>query len=167
MRKFEKVFGFTLMKIAALIRPRFGTKLALFFYSRWGMNFEGVPNYISTGSWFDGSDYSRITLGHACTISSGVSFLTHDWALHTIAKEFGVFTEKPLGIHLKISVGANSFVGRGCILLPGAQVGDGVLIGAGSVVRGIVPNHSIVVGNPAQVIGNSQEYLNKKMASIS
>lgn len=35
--------------------------------------------------------------------------------------------------------------------LPGAQIGNGNIIGAGAVVRGQVPDHAIVTGNPGKV----------------
>lgn len=44
------------------------------------------------------------------------------------------------------SVGANSTI------LPGITVGEGAMIGAGSVVTRDVPPHALVVGNPARVI---------------
>ena len=122
------------------------------------MRFEGRPNYISSKAWFDGTDYSRITLGAGCTISSNVSFLTHDWSLHTIAKSFGVFEDIPSGRHGPISIGENSFIGRGVILLPNSSVGRGSIVGAGAVVRGIVPENSIYIGNPGSVVSGTEEY---------
>ncbi|MEM7711786.1 MAG: antibiotic acetyltransferase, partial [Pseudomonadota bacterium] len=35
---------------------------------------------------------------------------------------------------------------------PGAQIGDGAVIGAGAVVRGTVPDYAVVAGNPATVV---------------
>ena len=40
----------------------------------------------------------------------------------------------------------------GAMILPGVQVGDGVVIGAGSVVVRDVEDYAIVVGNPAQKV---------------
>lgn len=45
------------------------------------------------------------------------------------------------------SIGANSTI------LPGITVGAGAMIGAGSVVLRSVPPNSIVVGNPARIVG--------------
>lgn len=160
--KIEKVCGFLLMKLLSPIRPRWSTKAALFLYARWGMNLKGTPNYISSSCWFDGSDYSRITLGEGCTISSNVSFLTHDWSLHTIGRSLGVITEKPIGRHGDITIGDYAFIGRGSILMPNVVIGKGSVVGAGSVVRGVVPDYSIVVGNPSKIIGRSDEYFSKK-----
>lgn len=51
-----------------------------------------------------------------------------------------------------IVVGDGSFIGIGSVILPGARIGRGVMVGAGSVVRGEVPDHTVVVGNPARVV---------------
>jgi len=51
-----------------------------------------------------------------------------------------------------VRVGAGSWLGHGAIVLPGADIGEHVVIGAGSVVTGEVPSFSVAVGNPAQVI---------------
>ncbi|MBV8491180.1 MAG: N-acetyltransferase [Candidatus Eremiobacteraeota bacterium] len=44
-------------------------------------------------------------------------------------------------------------IGSGVTLLPGITIGEGALVGAGSVVTRDVPDHAIVVGNPARIIG--------------
>ena len=44
-------------------------------------------------------------------------------------------------------------IGAGAILLPGVEIGNFALIGAGSVVTRNVPAHQVVVGNPARAIG--------------
>ncbi len=60
-------------------------------------------------------------------------------------------------------------VGMGAILMDHVQVGEDVIIGAGSVLlEGFqVPDRSVVVGVPAQVIGEvSQEAMNKKRMGV-
>lgn len=44
-------------------------------------------------------------------------------------------------------------VGGGSVLLPGVTIGEGALVGAGSVVTTDVAPRTIVAGNPARVIG--------------
>jgi acetyltransferase-like isoleucine patch superfamily enzyme len=51
-----------------------------------------------------------------------------------------------------VSIGAGSWLGHGSIVLPGAQIGRHVVIGAGSVVTGAIPDFSVAVGNPARVV---------------
>ena len=46
----------------------------------------------------------------------------------------------------------NSHVGSNSVILPGVHIGEGVQIGAGSVVTKNIPSYSVVVGNPARVI---------------
>ncbi|MSY06616.1 MAG: acyltransferase, partial [Actinobacteria bacterium] len=51
-----------------------------------------------------------------------------------------------------VSIGAGSWLGHGTIVLPGAHIGEHVVIGAGSVVTGVIPDRCVAVGNPARVI---------------
>lgn len=49
-------------------------------------------------------------------------------------------------------IGNDVWIGQGARLLPGTQVGDGVIIGAGAVVAGQVPDYLVLAGNPARVM---------------
>lgn len=51
-----------------------------------------------------------------------------------------------------IRIGHRVWLGAGSVVLDGADIGDDVLVSAGSVVSGSVPPRSIVQGNPAKVI---------------
>ena len=53
---------------------------------------------------------------------------------------------------LKTRVGRGASIGSSVTLLGGVAVGDGALVGAGSVVVRDVPSHTIVAGNPARII---------------
>ena len=44
------------------------------------------------------------------------------------------------------------WLGEGVCVLPGAHIGHGTVIGAGSVVTGTIPPESVAVGAPARVI---------------
>lgn len=57
-----------------------------------------------------------------------------------------------LGAHQPVRIGSGSWIGHGAIVLPGTEIGRNVVVGAGSVVRGTVPDHSVVVGVPARVV---------------
>jgi acetyltransferase-like isoleucine patch superfamily enzyme len=54
---------------------------------------------------------------------------------------------------LKTKVGRGASLGAGCIILPGLNIGNYALVGAGAVVRREVPAHAIVVGNPGTLVG--------------
>ncbi|MEH6582660.1 MAG: DapH/DapD/GlmU-related protein [Halioglobus sp.] len=51
-----------------------------------------------------------------------------------------------------IRVGDNVWIGASAIILPGVSIGDGAVVGAGSVVTRDVPENTVAVGNPARVI---------------
>lgn len=50
-----------------------------------------------------------------------------------------------------ITIGDNCWLGGGVIVCPGVRIGDGAIIGAGSVVTRDIPANSVAVGNPARV----------------
>ena len=51
-----------------------------------------------------------------------------------------------------VKIGNHVWLCEGCTIMPGAKIGDGSIIGAGSVVYGHIPPYSLVSGNPAKVI---------------
>lgn len=51
-----------------------------------------------------------------------------------------------------ISIGKDCWIGMGTVILPGVSIGDGVVIGAGSVVTRDLPSYTVAVGNPCKVI---------------
>jgi acetyltransferase-like isoleucine patch superfamily enzyme len=54
------------------------------------------------------------------------------------------WTEQP------VEIGVDCWIGMGACVLPGARVGDGCIVGAGSVVVGELEGNCIAVGNPAR-----------------
>ncbi len=51
-----------------------------------------------------------------------------------------------------VKIGNHVWLCEGCTIMPGAKIGDGAIVGAGSVVYGHVPANSLVSGNPAKVV---------------
>lgn len=51
-----------------------------------------------------------------------------------------------------IIIGNDCWIGRRVIIMPGVNVGDGAIIGAGAVVTKDVPPYAIVGGVPAKII---------------
>jgi maltose O-acetyltransferase len=51
---------------------------------------------------------------------------------------------------LPVTIGKGAWIGVGSILLPGAEVGEGAVVAAGSVVRGRVPPRELWGGVPAR-----------------
>lgn len=51
-----------------------------------------------------------------------------------------------------VEIGNFVWMGSRVTVLPGAKIGEGVVIQAGSVVHGQIPDYAVVGGNPAKVI---------------
>ena len=51
-----------------------------------------------------------------------------------------------------VRIGSGSWLGHGTVVLPGADIGEHVVIGANSVVTGSIPSFSVAVGAPARVV---------------
>ena len=108
--------------------------------------------YIGGGCHFDLGFLPLISIGDDATISPGVRIIAHDASMR-----------HPTGHALiaRVHIGKRVYIGAGAILLPGVSLGQDTIVGAGAVVRGDVPPGSLVVGNPAQVVGSVEEFANR------
>ena len=64
-----------------------------------------------------------------------------------------------------VNIGKNCWIGEKVIILPGVNVGNNSIIGAGSVVTRSIPDNCIAVGNPARVI-KKYNFSNNKWEKI-
>ena len=98
-----------------------------------------------------------ITIGDYCKITSGVRILAHDYSYSVLRR---VYHDIPKKAAMTV-IGNNVFIGVDSIILNGAQIGDNVIIGAGSVVSGVVPSNQVWGGNPAKFICDLDKYYEK------
>lgn len=163
IRKSSKAAWFLVIAMLGNLRPSAASRLAIRFYRRRGMNFEGDPTFVSSRAWFDSScNYSLITLSAGCNVSQDVRVLTHDWSPYCVLASLGRAQTTPIGRLQPVHIGAHAFIGLGAIVMPGATIGRGAVVGAGAVVRGDVPDYAIVIGNPAAIIGDARDYVARK-----
>lgn len=90
---------------------------------------------------------NEITIGDESLIAE---FTTIRDADHGIDVD-GLITRAPM-VSSPVSIGNNVWIARGVAVLAGSHVGDGCVIGANSMVRGVVPPESVAVGAPVRVI---------------
>lgn len=64
---------------------------------------------------------------------------------------------RPLFSKGGIYISKNVWIGDDVVILPNVRIGEGAIIGAGSIVTSDIPSNSIVVGNKAKVISYTQE----------
>ena len=118
----------------------------------------------SFGSRNFGTEPSLIRIGDNFRTSINVSFVTHDGAVHVVRNLYDEY--KNMDIILPIIIGNNVYVGCNCVLLPGSRIGDNVVIGAGSVVRGDLESNSVYAGTPVRYICTIDEYVEKNRAKF-
>jgi acetyltransferase-like isoleucine patch superfamily enzyme len=88
--------------------------------------------------------WEHIAIGADCGISWNTNVI--DGNAHEL-----IIAGKPRPRTRPLSIGDHVWVGTGAIIV-GASIGDGSVVGAGSVVTTSVPPKTLVTGNPAQVI---------------
>lgn len=90
-------------------------------------------------------DCAKVTIGSMTFLAPGVQIYTAGHPVDPILRRTVEFA-KP------IKIGRDCWIGGNAIILPGVTIGDGVTIGAGSVVTKDIESYCVVVGNPAKVI---------------
>lgn len=122
---------------------------------------DGGHGFIHPSVSFDGNDFSLISIGKNTTISANVIILTHDYSITKGLQCMGI--SQSARFLKKVSLGDNSFIGMNSILLPGATIGNNVILGAGSVVAGCIPDNTVAAGNPAKPLCSTEEWTKKHM----
>lgn len=83
------------------------------------------------------------------TYPRGVHIGAYSW----VALRAVVLThDRTRGLYVDTRIGENCFIGACSIIMPGVQIGNGVVVAAGAVVVSDVPGNCIVAGNPAKVV---------------
>lgn len=119
-----------------------------------GVNFGKDLHIYETIHW--GSEPWIISLGDNVHLTNGVSFLTHDAGILIFKKDV-----PDLELTKPIRIGNNVYIGANTMILGGVKIGNNVIIGCGAIVTKNIPDNSVAVGVPAQVIKSADEYLAK------
>jgi acetyltransferase-like isoleucine patch superfamily enzyme len=114
-----------------------------------------------------------ITIGEASRLNRGVQLVSYVSPIH-IGRDVGIgqnaalysfnhsfapgipYIDQPLKSQGPIVVGDHAWIGLGSIVLDGVHIGEGAVVGAGSVVTRDVPAWAVAVGNPARVVRTRQ-----------
>lgn len=107
-----------------------------------------------------GSEPYLIEIGDRTKITAGCTFINHDGAMYVIRSMDQYKDARNFG---RIKIGSNCFVGNNCTFLPGSQMGNNCILGAGSVLNSSMPDNSVYAGVPAKFICTIDEYGNKAL----
>jgi acetyltransferase-like isoleucine patch superfamily enzyme len=122
---------------------------------------EDATILIGSRSFINGSIIAahRIEIGDDVMISWGVTLVDHNSHSISFSKRSEDVVNWRVGekdwSHVKISpvkISNKVWIGFNSIILKGVTIGEGAVVGAGSVVTKDVPAWTIVAGNPARVI---------------
>jgi acetyltransferase-like isoleucine patch superfamily enzyme len=151
-QRFVGVLRFVMREVHAKLDP-------LGYARSIGVNVGKAVHFYGMPSGMFGTEPWLITIGNNVHITSGCAFITHDGGALILRKEV-----PDLEWTAPITVGNDVYIGVRTIILPGARIGNRVIIGAGSVVAGNIPDNSVAAGVPARVIKTVDEYLEQMKA---
>lgn len=115
-------------------------------------------------------DTSPVTIGddvfigpNVCIATPVHPFIPNERAIYQ--NEKGVKTDKEYS--KPITIGKGTWIASNVVITGGVEIGEGCVIGAGSVVTRSIPPHSLAAGNPCKVIRKITEedsiYLKKEL----
>jgi acetyltransferase-like isoleucine patch superfamily enzyme len=130
----------------------------------------GPDSGVYNGSFFELGEQGSVEIGAYCAVVGAIfacdcrvvvedyAFIAHEVVISD--SRFAVPSKAEAGTEPKrgssvIRVGRNSWIGARAVLLAGADIGEGAIVGAGSVVDFAVPSFAIVAGNPARIVGSA------------
>lgn len=120
------------------------------FMCDYGKNIEVGNNFfINMGGTM--LDEAPIKFGDNVFIGPQCGFYTAIHPMDAKQRRTGLETARP------ITVGNDVWIGGHVVVLPGVSIGDGAVIGAGSVVTKDVPPYVVAVGNPCRAVRKIDE----------
>lgn len=114
---------------------------------------------VGYGVYFDAGNASHIHIEDGVWIASQTLFLCHRRVLtdYCVGDDYNKLGYKIEDIYLK----KGCCIGMRSVVMPGVTIGEGAIVGVGSVVTKDVPPYSVVVGNPAKVVKTFPQKENK------
>lgn len=115
------------------------------FQCDYGYNIEIGENFYSNHNLII-LDPAKVTFGDNVFIGPNCSFYTPEHPLDAETRNKGLEYAK------SITIGNNVWFGGSVTVLGGINIGDNVVIGAGSVVTKDIPSNTVAVGNPCKIL---------------
>ena len=93
--------------------------------------------------------HCKISLGDFVRCGQNTMFFDHDYDYRN---EKGIQNREYLS--KEIVVGKGTWIGASCIILKGTIIGENCVIGGGSIVKGVIPDNSVVIQKRDEEIHN-------------
>lgn len=119
------------------------------YWIKCGAHIEGQVN-IGADVYFDAGNANHIHIEDGVWIASQCLFLCHRRILDQY-KEGDDYNQLPYKIE-DIYLKRGCCIGMRSVIMPGVTIGEGAIVGVGSLVTKDVPPYSLVVGSPAKVV---------------
>lgn len=116
-----------------------------YFFCDYGYNIEIGDNFYMNVNCVI-LDGAKVTFGNNVFIAPGCGFYTAGHPFDIEQRNKGLEYAYP------IKIGNNVWIGAQVCVLPGVTIGNGAVIGAGSVVTKDIPSNVVAAGNPCRVI---------------
>ncbi len=105
-------------------------------------------NVSTTGKCFiTAAEGSEVIIGNDVMIAKEVEIKGDD--AHPI---FDVATERRINTSRGIRIGSHVWLAQRAAILDGSRIGDGCVVGFGSIVKGKFPNNCVIAGVPARIM---------------
>lgn len=101
----------------------------------------------------------NVTIGDHTILSRRVTIYSYD---HNFKEPDRLpFDDK--NVKRPVHIGSYVWIGMNVIITPGTTIGDGAIIGMGTIVSGDIPENAIVVGSKGRIVGYRDKELTNKL----
>lgn len=113
-------------------------------YQNIKFSIDDLHNFQGSGKYFQAINGGQIIIGEGTRIANNVGIITTN---HDVADPSKHMSPK------HVTIGKNCWIGMNAVILPGVELGDNTVVGAGSVVtKSFNDGNCIIAGNPAKKI---------------
>lgn len=105
---------------------------------------DDLANFQKGGCYFQAASDAYIRIGKGTCIAANVGIITANHDVTDLSKHMS---------GKDVNIGENCWIGMNSMILPGVTLGNGTVVGAGSVVtKSFSGGHCVIAGNPANMI---------------
>lgn len=144
------------MSIANFLKS-FWVNLSLKLWPQWRLRTSGarVGKNVFLGEqvYIELENAKYLTIDDGVVVAAFSKIILHDSSLNNV-NGFDL-------LYGKVHLGRNAYIGADVMILPGSDVGENTIVGAGSLVKGVLKPNSVYFGRPAKYYCSLSELTKK------